>query len=61
METSDATWFSADAVKSGIADETMQNYYKRQQEMFIESGQVEKEVPLEDYVLFDVMQEALGN
>lgn len=61
VETGDATWFSADDVKSGIADNTMQDYYKRQQEMFIEGGQVEKEVPLENYVLFDVMQEALGN
>ena len=61
VETGDATWFSSDDVKSGIADDTMQNYYQRQQEMFIESEQVEGEVPLEDYILFDVMEEALGN
>lgn len=61
VETGDATWFSADDIRSGIADNTIQNYYIRQQEMFIEGGQVEAEVPLEDYVLFDVMQEALGN
>lgn len=61
VETGDATWFSADDVKSGIADNTMQNYYQRQQEMFIESEQVEGEVPLEDYILFDVMEEALSN
>lgn len=61
VETGDATWFSADDVKSGIADNTMQDYYTRQQQMFIDGGAVEKEVPLEDYVLFDVMQEALGN
>lgn len=60
VETGDATWFSADAVKTGIADQTMQNYYTRQQEMFIESGDVESEVPLENYVLFDVMEEALA-
>lgn len=61
VETGDATWFSADDVKNGIADNTMQDYYTRQQQMFIESGAVEGEVPLENYVLFDVMQEALGN
>lgn len=61
VETGDATWFSADDVKSGIADNTMQDYYTRQQQMFIDGGAVEKEVPLEDYVLFDVMEEALGN
>lgn len=61
VETGDATWFSADDVKNGIADGTMQAYYQRQQEMFIEGGAVEGEVPLENYVLFDVMQEALGN
>lgn len=60
VETGDATWFSAADVKNGIADNTMQNLYQRQQEMFIESEQVEGEVPLEDYVLFDVMEEALG-
>lgn len=61
VETGDATWFSADDIKNGIADNTMQNYYTRQQEMFIGSGDVESEVPLENYILFDVMQEALAN
>lgn len=60
VETGDATWFSADDVKKGIADNTMQGLYKRQQGMFIESGAVEGEVPLENYILFDVMSEALG-
>lgn len=61
VETGDATWFSADDVKNGIADNTMQDYYTRQQQMFIDSGDVESEVPLEDYILFDVMQEALAD
>lgn len=61
VETGDATWFSSDDVKNGIADNTMQDYYSKQQEMFIESGDVEGEVPLEDYILFDVMEEALGS
>ena len=61
IETGDATWFSGDDIKSGLADDTMKKYYTRQQEIFLESGAIEKEVPLEDYIMFDVMQEALGN
>lgn len=60
VETADATWFSSDDIKEGIEDETIQEYYTKQQQMFIESGDVESEVPLEDYILFDVMEEALG-
>lgn len=61
VETGDATWFSADDVKNGIADNTMQDYYTKQQQMFIDSGDVEGEVPLENYILFDVMEEALAD
>jgi NitT/TauT family transport system substrate-binding protein len=61
VETGDATWFSADDIKNGLADGTIEDYYTRQQQMFIDSGAVESEVPLEDYILFDVMNEALGN
>lgn len=60
VETGDATWFSADAIRTGIEDNTIQDYYQRQQQMFIDSGDVEGEVPLEDYVMIDLMQEALG-
>ncbi len=59
VETGDATWFGADDIKNGIADGTMQDYYQRQQQMFIDSGDVEAEVPLENYVMFDLMTEAL--
>ncbi len=60
VETGDATWFSSAAVAEQIADGTMADLYTRQQGMFIESGAVEGEVPLENYVLWDVMTEALG-
>lgn len=59
VETGDATWFSAANIKSGIADGTMNAYYQKQQQMFIDNGDVEKEVPLENYVMFDLMKEAL--
>ena len=61
VETGDATWFSSDDVKNGIADNTMQDYYTKEQDMFLDSVDVECEVPLEDYILFDVMEEALGS
>lgn len=61
VETGDATWFSADDIKSGIVDNTIQDYYTRQQQMFLDSGAVESEVPLENYVLIDVMKEALAD
>jgi NitT/TauT family transport system substrate-binding protein len=61
VETNDATWFSKEDIANGLADGTMQDYYTRQQAMFRENGDVESEVPLENYVLFDIMNEALGN
>ncbi len=60
IETADATWFSATNIKDYLADGTINDYYTRQQKMFIEGGAVEKEVPLENYILFDVINEAIG-
>lgn len=60
VETGDATWFSSEYVKASLSDGTFQDLYTRQQAMFLESGAVESEVPLENYILFDVMTEALG-
>lgn len=60
VETGDATWFSDKAVKDGIANGEIQDLYTRQQKMFIESKAVEKEVELANYVMFDIMKEALG-
>ena len=60
VETGDATWFSADYIKQGLADGTFTDLYTRQQQMFIENGAVEAPVELSNYILFDVMNEALG-
>lgn len=60
VETNDATWFSADMIREGLEDGTMADYYQRQQQMFIDSGDVTEEVPLENYVMFDLMKEALS-
>lgn len=60
VETGDATWFSSEYVKSSIADGTFEDLYTRQQQMFLDSGDVPEAVALEDYILFDVMNEALN-
>ena len=60
VETGDAQWFSADYIKASIADGTFQDLYTRQQQMFIDNGAVEAPVALENYILFDVMTDALG-
>ena len=60
VETGDATWFSADYVKSAIADGTFDDLYTRQQQMFIDNGAVAEKVALDQYILWDVMNEALG-
>lgn len=60
VETGDATWFNPEMLKSGLADGTIASYYTRQQQMFIDSGAVEGEVPLENYVMLDLMADVLN-
>ena len=57
-QTGDAAWPSKDEVVTMVNDGTLEKYYKVQQDAFIASGAVEKEVPVSDYVLFDNMLEA---
>ena len=59
VETNDATWFSADAIKTGLDDGTIKDLYTRQQKMFIVNGDVSAEVPLENYMMLDLMAKAL--
>lgn len=54
----DADWLTGKEVSEGAADGTVENYYKIQQDNFINSGVVEKEVPVADYVMIDNMVEA---
>lgn len=51
--TSGATFF-----KDALADGTVKLFYENQQQIFIDAGVVEEEVPVEDYIMFDVMEEA---
>ena len=57
-QTGDAAWPSSAEIIAGAQDGTIEGYYKVQQKAFIDSGDVANEVPVSDYVLFDVMIEA---
>lgn len=54
----DADWLTGKEVAAGAADGTVENYYKIQQDNFIKAGAVEKEVPVSNYVMLDIMTEA---
>lgn len=52
-ETSGTKFFT-----DALADGTVKKFYENQQQIFLNAGAIEKEVPLENYILFDVMQKA---
>ena len=58
----DAHWFSLDDIKSGMADGTVESYYKNMQNDFVQAETLKPEEVVEDvsqFVLFDVINEAL--
>ena len=59
-QTGDAAWPNSAEIKALLEDGTMESYYKVQQQGFIKTGAVEKEVPVTDYVLFDNMKDAFN-
>lgn len=54
----DAEWLTSEEMLALISSGEMESLYKSQQNGFIASGEVEAEVPVSDYVLFDIMEEA---
>lgn len=56
-----AKWLTGKEIKEAKKDGRIEAYYKGQQQVFINTGRIDKEVPIEDYVLFDIMEEALSN
>lgn len=54
----DAEWLTSQQLVDEINDGTIEKLYKSQQDGFIASGEVESEVPVSDYVMFDLMKEA---
>ena len=57
-QTGDAAWPSKAEVLELVNNGTIESYYKVQQDAFIASGAGEKEVPVTNYVLFNVMIDA---
>ena len=57
--TGEGNW--QDAVDTMGDYETIKAYYAAQQQVFLNNGAVTEEVPVENYVLFDVMEEAYNN
>ena len=54
----DAEWVDAATIHELANNGEMLKYYEIQQKNFLESGAVEEEVPVENYVHFDIMNEA---
>ncbi|RRD93615.1 aliphatic sulfonate ABC transporter substrate-binding protein [Clostridiales bacterium COT073_COT-073] len=56
----ESNWATAGTsfMKKALADGTVKKFYENQQRIFLNAGAIEKEVPVENYVLFDIMQKA---
>ena len=54
----EGNWLTGEFIAKGLADGTVKTYYENQQQVFIDAGRITEKVPVEDYVLFDVMEEA---
>ncbi len=51
-------WLTGEFIATGIKDGTIKKYYENQQQVFINDGRIKESVPVENYVLFDIMEEA---
>lgn len=60
QQRGDAEWIDSSTLVDYVNSGKLKEMYKVQQDSFIADGSVEKEVPVEDYVLFDIMLEAAG-
>lgn len=54
----EANWLTGEFIGQGLKDGTIKKYYENQQKVFIDSGRLTTPVDVDQYVLFDVMQEA---
>ena len=57
-QRTDAKWFTRREVSKGATDGSIEKYYELQKKQFIESGAVEVDPPVLDYVLFGNMIKA---
>lgn len=54
----DNNWLTSEVIGQGLADGTIKSYYENQQKVFINTGRLPEAIDVENYVLFDVMQDA---
>ena len=54
----EGNWITGKFVAENLDNGTVKSYYENQQQVFLNSGKVKEAVPVENYVLFDVMKEA---
>ena len=54
-------WLTGEFIVKGLADGTVKSYYQNQQTVFLEAGIFKKSVPVENYVLLDVMEQAAAD
>lgn len=62
MQVGDAHWFNLSDLKAGVADGTIKGYYEGMQNDMVQGENIKPEEAKEDvgdFVLFDVMEEAL--
>lgn len=54
----EGNWLTGEFVASAVKEGTIKSYYENQQKVFIDSGRLTEAVDVNNYVLFDVMEEA---
>lgn len=54
----EGNWLTGEFVSTAVKNGTIKTYYENQQKVFIEGGRLTETVDVNNYVLFDVMQEA---
>lgn len=57
-QTTDGAWLTSEELLKEVEDGTIKGYYEIQQKNFLDAQKITAEVPVEDYVLFDIMTEA---
>ena len=57
----EAKWLTGEEIKASLEDGTIKKYYESQQQVFINAGRIPEPVPVEDYVMFDIMEEATSS
>lgn len=56
-----AKWLTGEELKGYVGDGTVKKYYESQQNVFIKDGRITESVPVEEYVMFDIFEEAVAN